>query len=374
MTLTLADVAKWNPEAIRDVAKALTKKGASAQEVADGLKKLPIIASWEGQAGTAAKESLGNLGMFLTTHAENMETLNKALLKSADDVEAVRRDFSAMQTDADNWHFNINLQTGAVSATDATDESTADTHKTELEGDVAKVLAKANGVDQELATALSNATGAPSANGDPTPGSLPDILDRITPHPLPPEMHPTPSEQNFTAAENFIYNEMMKNENSPWVKAIREGMNSGAIHPLDKVDALHAFYNLVKVGGPWDHKPQIRNMVGIQKGDGLYFQEPGTDRQVFYDIYSNLHYGFIGRAAGIPESALMSAANLHLPMTGTNDPGDDIAMKAGISLFDTYGPNMTAAQFHTGIVQVINQLEAAQQAGAPITQIKHGYK
>lgn len=30
MTLTLADVAKWNPEAIRDVAKALTKKGASA--------------------------------------------------------------------------------------------------------------------------------------------------------------------------------------------------------------------------------------------------------------------------------------------------------------------------------------------------------
>ena len=56
MTLTLADVAKWNPEAIRDVAKALTKKGASAQEVADGLGKLPIIASWEGKTGDARKQ------------------------------------------------------------------------------------------------------------------------------------------------------------------------------------------------------------------------------------------------------------------------------------------------------------------------------
>ena len=53
MTLTLADVAKWNPEAIRDVAKALTKKGASAQEVADGLGKLPIIVALNATPDTS---------------------------------------------------------------------------------------------------------------------------------------------------------------------------------------------------------------------------------------------------------------------------------------------------------------------------------
>ncbi|MBS9535112.1 hypothetical protein KIH27_16105 [Mycobacterium sp. M1] len=373
MPLTLADVRKWNPEAIRDVAKALTKKGASAQEVADGLKKLPIIASWEGQAGTAAKESLGRLGLFLTSHAEQMETLNKALLKAADDVENVRGDLSAMQTNADNWYFNVNYETGAVSATDSTDESTADAHQTELEGDVAKVLATANGVDQELATALSNATGAPPTN-EHTPGSLPDILDRITPHPLPPEMHPTPSEMNFTEAENFIYNEMMKNQNSPWFTAIKEAMNNGPLHPLDKVDALHAFFNLTRSNGPWDHKPQIQNLVGIHGGDGLFFQQPGSDRQVFYDMYSNIHYGFIGRAAGIPPSLLETAPNIQTPFTGVNDAADDIYVKAGISMFDRYGPNMTAAQFHTGLVDVINQLDVAQQAGGAIGQLRHGYK
>ncbi|ORV07538.1 polymorphic toxin type 44 domain-containing protein [Mycolicibacterium fallax] len=172
----------------------------------------------------------------------------------------------------------------------------------------------------------------------------------------------------FAAAEEFIYNEMSTNVNSPWVSAMKKSMES--MNPLEKADAIHAFYNLVKEGGPWDHKPQIRALVGAQNGDDLFFQEPGSDRQVFYDIYSNLHYGYIGRASGLPEWLLMEAAGGGLPGTGVNDPGDDITMKAGITLFEKYGPGMTAAQFHAGMMDAINELTAAQAAGSDITQIR----
>lgn len=62
MPLTWADVMRWNPEAIRDVAKSLNKRGVSAQEIADGFKYLPLMGSWEGSSGMAAKEVLGQTG------------------------------------------------------------------------------------------------------------------------------------------------------------------------------------------------------------------------------------------------------------------------------------------------------------------------
>ncbi|MFN8090620.1 MAG: polymorphic toxin type 44 domain-containing protein [Mycobacterium sp.] len=365
MTLTLADVAKWNPEAIRDVAKALTKKGASAQEVADGLGKLPIIASWEGKTGDAAKASVGALATFLTNHAEQMESLNQALLAAADEVENVRGDLGRMQSDADNKHFDVNYETGAVTATDATNEATAAADKAKLETDVAKILATANTVDQSLATALSNAIGAPTATVDQTPGSLPYVLDTVT---TPPE----PSER-FSAAERYIFNEIATNRDSATARELKTRLTP-PVSLLDAGFAARDFYNKVRSGGVWDHKHQIEDLFGIASDDKLdanhYFQIPGTKKAVLYDVYSNIHYGYIGRLVGIPPENLIWVTGLNTEATGTNDDGDNITMRAGVALYDKYGPNMTAEQFHTGLMDVVNQLDAAQRAGQNVPQIK----
>ena len=44
-------------------------------------------------------------------------------------------------------------------------------------------------------------------------------------------------------------------------------------------------------------------------------------------------------------------------------------MRGGAALFDKYGPNMTADQFHTGLTDIINQLDVAKQAGKSVPQI-----
>ena len=372
MTLTLADVAKWNPEAIRDVAKALTKKGASAQEVADGLGKLPIIASWEGKTGDAAKASVGALATFLTNHAEQMESLNQALLAAADEVENVRGDLGRMQSDADNKHFDVNYETGAVTATDATNEATAAADKAKLETDVAKILATANTVDQSLATALSNAIGAPTATVDQTPGSLPYVLDTVT---TPPE----PSER-FSAAERYIFNEIATNRESEFVKDLQSHLNplGIVISPEGIIPntgaAMYKWYNKVKTGSDWDHKGKIERLFGIVSDNKLdadhYFQQPGTNRAVLYDIYSNIHYGYIGRVAGIDTETLILGATAGTDSTGQNDYGDLITMRGGAALYEKYGSTMTAEQFHTGLVDVINQLDVAQREGKSVPQIK----
>ncbi len=188
--------------------------------------------------------------------------------------------------------------------------------------------------------------------------------------PPPPGIHPTPSEKNFTDIEKFIYNEMSHNANSRFTQDTREKWESGI---WGKYQAAVQLKEAFKVNGIWDHKPTIQRKVGIYEGDGLYFQQPGTNRQVFYDIYSNIHYGYVARAAGLPESVIELAPTLNNGDTGVTDDGDIITVAAGIAMFDKYGADMTEAGFHTAFLDTINQLDAAKQDGKSVS-LNYGYK
>ncbi|BBH46819.1 polymorphic toxin type 44 domain-containing protein [Pseudomonas sp. KU43P] len=54
---------------------------------------------------------------------------------------------------------------------------------------------------------------------------------------------------------------------------------------------------------PWDHKKTIRQQFG-----GVWQKQGEVD--YFYDIRSNIHYGYVGRAGGLSESALLDGAGL----------------------------------------------------------------
>jgi uncharacterized Zn-binding protein involved in type VI secretion len=54
---------------------------------------------------------------------------------------------------------------------------------------------------------------------------------------------------------------------------------------------------------PWDHKPKIHKKFG-----GYYHKQGKYD--YFYDIWSNIHYGYVGRAGGLSESVLSDGAGL----------------------------------------------------------------
>ncbi|MFF2993178.1 polymorphic toxin type 44 domain-containing protein [Streptomyces sp. NPDC057950] len=64
--------------------------------------------------------------------------------------------------------------------------------------------------------------------------------------------------------------------------------------------------------------------------------------KVFYDIWSNVHYGYVGQAAGFDSDTLIEAASISDPvLVGEDDPGDHMTMRAGIDLFDQHSPDLT---------------------------------
>jgi DDE superfamily endonuclease/Bacterial toxin 44 len=94
---------------------------------------------------------------------------------------------------------------------------------------------------------------------------------------------------------------------------------------------------------PWDHKPKIANQYSMGRRPAwnpvrpkdFYTAIPGTKKQVYYDIWSNIHYGFVGRAAGFSRDALIKGS--HSPLAGKTDEGDDFTVDLGVDLYEKYG-------------------------------------
>ncbi|MBE5507611.1 alpha/beta hydrolase (plasmid) [Mycobacteroides abscessus subsp. abscessus] len=180
MSLTPADVLRWEPESIREVKTALTKRGASAQEVADGLKKLPIIASWEGESGAAMKDSLDKLGKYLIDHFEEMERLGKSLDKSANEVEIAKGAMKSAIQKADGYYLDVDLATGSVKPTSASlvmlgNETNVMLRVSEVQQDIEQAMDLANIADQDLAGAVKGIGGAATGPAE----SRPDIYNAL---------------------------------------------------------------------------------------------------------------------------------------------------------------------------------------------------
>ncbi|MFD9268702.1 polymorphic toxin type 44 domain-containing protein [Streptomyces goshikiensis] len=185
------------------------------------------------------------------------------------------------------------------------------------------------------------------------------------------------SEQKFTDAEKWIFEEMKRNAKSDTVGHIRslldepEWYEFGRNYGSDINTALTMWGVKVAPGQDWDHKPQLQERYDLQTLDDYYFKQPGTNREVFYDIYSNVHYGYVGRAAGFDADTLIKGASLgETLLTGDDDQGDQITMRVGIDLYDKYGDNLTEEQLRQGINDAMDQMEQAHRNGENVPQVR----
>lgn len=70
-----------------------------------------------------------------------------------------------------------------------------------------------------------------------------------------------------------------------------------------RAKALAIWTERVGQDRPWDHKPKIRRIIG-----GIWHKQGQYD--YFYDIWSNVHYGYTGMAGGLSESVLLDGAGI----------------------------------------------------------------
>ncbi|WP_328358631.1 hypothetical protein OG976_04840 [Mycobacterium sp. NBC_00419] len=230
MTLSVADIERWDPEAVREVFHAATARAASASEASLALEGLPVFATWGGVAADSAHEAIGRTRVDLDAHANEATAVARAAERAAQDIEQVRTELRRLEDDAHTFRLVIDPAANRVVAGPGYRGTAAD-----LANDVAPlqarlyaIIAEANGVDAELAVAINMADGAmagePAGRGEPrresgapptlqdmltggggpaeaagadkAPGSLPWMLDRLQ-KPVPGAAPPTLTQQDI---------------------------------------------------------------------------------------------------------------------------------------------------------------------------------
>lgn len=197
MPITLADIDRWDASAVQDVSRALGTRGASAEEVKNGLSKLPMIATWHGAGGDAARSALEELSTHLAAHAEEMASVASATSRSADEIQGVKDKLASIYRDARSEGFDIDPYTGVVTPLDhqrAKSDPLYFLEEKDLETRIGKVLTDANAADADLARAITaagnDATGPAEDRPDvraqladpPTdPQQFHDFWDKLSP-------------------------------------------------------------------------------------------------------------------------------------------------------------------------------------------------
>jgi len=175
------------------------------------------------------------------------------------------------------------------------------------------------------------------------------------------------------AAAEHMAKEMIANSKSNDVKSIRESLETaeglekeaqkylanknvsiieGALNVRVASDLLNAaaiqrasatgqWAILVRTDGPWDHKKQFREGKVKVEGTSIGVWHTWGAWEYFYDPWSNIHFGYVGRACGFSKQTLIDGAEMEQSIQDTfkggsgKDPEQDkIAISIGCELFD----------------------------------------
>lgn len=167
----------------------------------------------------------------------------------------------------------------------------------------------------------------------------------------------------------WLHQEISKNVQSDVVKDIQRRYPKGG---FDRMQALADWYRKVRPHGPWDHKDYIEDtFLGrayeLDKSRGVYyFQWGDTGYLLSHDFWSNFHYGYVGRSAGINAATLRAAHQV--PGSGNTDAGDKLSVDMGIEFYKTYGPGETPAGIAAFLTENTDRLLKAGVAKTVPTQ------
>lgn len=147
----------------------------------------------------------------------------------------------------------------------------------------------------------------------------------------------------------FIDEEVLKQRQAEWEKLPFYAKMAPLPQP-DLPAAIAIWYQAVKTGSTWDHKPKIRDRFSTvavarplpRKGKpSRSYYHKFKQHDYFYDVWSNIHYGYVGRSVGFSESLLLKGSTWEQNMTpgaiGDDRLDDVTSMKIGFELFRQYG-------------------------------------
>ena len=167
------------------------------------------------------------------------------------------------------------------------------------------------------------------------------------------------AELNFASSKACVA-EFFK---APWWRKL-----FGTLHPQQCLDieissheaALMMWGMKVRQNGDWDHKPKLHRFVSPTTHS---WARHAYDKTLyFYDIWSNIHYGYVGVASGFGEEVLLDGAGLEQlgldllrrrwpsrvagiqGLRAWDDAFDQSAISLGIELFSVVPDHVSARE------------------------------
>uniref|UniRef100_UPI000364C674 polymorphic toxin type 44 domain-containing protein n=1 Tax=Faucicola boevrei TaxID=346665 RepID=UPI000364C674 len=122
--------------------------------------------------------------------------------------------------------------------------------------------------------------------------------------------------------------------------------------------AFKLWYDMVDTNKDWDHKPKLYNDDRFNRNSGITvhrrYDEKKQEGEVlkshyhkyrdydyFYDIWSNIHYGYVGLSVGFGEQVLLFGSTsqqvFNKATKGADTPDDVTAIKIGFQLYEKFG-------------------------------------
>lgn len=172
MTLSVADIDRWDAGDVREVFHATRSRAEAAQEAANGIAALPAFGTWGGDASQAAKESINQTRKDLDAHGNEALAVARAADRAAGDIEALKGKLANLRNRANQLGMELDAASNtfvpaAGSSLTAADAALAEA---ELQPQLTALLAEAAAIDDELARAINMATGK-----TPTPQTGPPV-------------------------------------------------------------------------------------------------------------------------------------------------------------------------------------------------------
>jgi hypothetical protein len=161
LTLTVADIERWDGGDVREVFHAATSRAQAAFDAADGLATLPAFTSWGGGAAEAAREAIGQTRKDLDTHGNEALSVAQAAGRAADSIDQIKSDLATLKGDANEAGLEIDPVTNRVVP------MTGSTHgRREMQSKIPALQARLNSlveqadsVDSALAAVINVADG-----------------------------------------------------------------------------------------------------------------------------------------------------------------------------------------------------------------------
>ena len=115
MTLTLADIDRWNPAAITAVFQAAISRAHGTRTASAAIGQTMGFLDWGGDSADAARAATHRTMVNLDDHADVCEAVGRAADKAAGEIAGIKARLAQIRETANHYHLTIDNDTGLVS-------------------------------------------------------------------------------------------------------------------------------------------------------------------------------------------------------------------------------------------------------------------